>query len=299
MTEVRELKVLDHGHVRLIDFMGNDRRIVDAARVSYQVGTKAVSSDRHLIRYLIRNYHTTPLEKIRFEFHVKLPLFVARQWMRHRTGTFNEVSARYSVLPDQFYIPQQVRKQSASNRQGSSDQIVDEVKIGDPLEPILIDPQTFLEETSENAYAHYQALLEAGTARELARTVLPVNIYTEFYWTVDLWNLMHFLRLRLDPHAQYEIRVYAEAILSLIKDNCDLDYAIEAFEDYVLDAPRITRYELNILKDLLISINGTNFFGEQNLSDIIREDLSTNPHMSEREKKESRLIELLELEDED
>ena len=186
MTEERVIKCLDKGFVELIDWMGDDKRIVDAARVSHQDGTTKVHDDRGLIRYLLRKLHTTPFEKIRFEFHVKLPILVARQWMRHRTGSFNEISARYSILSDDFYIPDELRTQSESNKQGSSEKIVEEILMGDPLNQSSMHPSDFLEEVCDEAYANYITLLDNGTARELARCVLPVHIYTEFYWTVDL-----------------------------------------------------------------------------------------------------------------
>lgn len=282
-------KCLDRGFVALVDHMGNDARIVQAARVSYQKGTKAVSTDRHLIRYLLRNLHTTPLEKIRFEFHVKLPIFIARQWMRHRMGSFNEVSARYSVMPDEFYIPNPLRKQSETNRQGSSDEVVTKVswpEFEGPEEGSAEDnPQEFIRSSSNCSYKDYELLMESGAARELARSVLPVNIYTEFYWTVDLWNLMHFLRLRVDGHAQKEIQEYGNAILNLIKENCDLPYAIEAFEDYILKAPNLTRYEVEAVVEIL---------KEHGLMDEAIAKIKDNPQMSKRERKESKLVMFLE-----
>jgi len=450
-------KCLDKGFVALVDSMGDDSRIVQAARVSYQKGTKAVSTDRNLIRYLLRNHHSTPLEKVRFEFHVRLPMFIARQWMRHRSGclagdtnlyaddeassgitikelwekvrllkengnslevskiykntqlkmcieeasnfgstqindiwqtgvkkvylvklengyeikmtqdhrclttdgwmtlgeatnlishngevswdiensssfavlspnnmnrktyskvksvsyageemtydievtgpyhnfiangfvvhnSFNEVSARYSVLPGDFYIPEPLRKQSETNRQGSGDEVIESIP------GITGSPQEHLEGICKKAYNNYEELIEAGAARELARTVLPVNIYTEFYWTVDLWNLMHFLRLRLDGHAQYEIRVFGQAILKLIKENCELEYAIEAFEDYILKAPKLTRYEVETAVDIL---------GKHGLGEEVIKALKAHSEMSGREKNESKLIALLEKSDVD
>lgn len=275
MSDDTIIHVLDHGVVRLVDHMGDDRRIVDAARVSYQKGTKATSDDRGLIRYLLRNRHTTPFEKVRFEFHVKLPIFIARQWMRHRMGSFNEISARYSEAEDCFYTPRQMRKQSKSNRQGSSGETID------------VD----IEGTYSSAYEEYTALLEQGVAREQARTVLPVGIYTEFYWTVDLWNLMHFLSLRLDGHAQQEIQDYGRAILSLVREHCDLGYSLEAFQDYILDAPNLTKYELDVLVWLPRRVNDF-CYDSIDIAAMVRNAIESHEEMSEREKRESRLLKL-------
>jgi thymidylate synthase (FAD) len=272
MSDVPEKKCLDHGFVRLIDHMGNDKRIVDAARVSYQKGTKKVSTDRGLIRYLLRNLHTTPFEKVRFEFHVKLPIFVARQWMRHRTGSFNEVSGRYSEMPNEMYTPQPIRKQSETNRQGSSDESLDDAFLD------LYDI------AHEKSYEIYQTLLANDAAKELARGVLPLNLYTEFYWTVDLWNLMHFLRLRIDGHAQLEIRVFAQAIFDLIMENCDLEYALEAFIDYIVERPKITKFELDALLEYV-----TEYCPETMHKDI-RKLLEANTKVGKREIRESELL---------
>jgi thymidylate synthase (FAD) len=284
---------LDHGFVHLVDWMGNDQRIVDAARVSYQQGTKAVQSDRHLIRYLMKNLHTTPFEKVVFEFHVKLPIFVARQWMRHRTGSFNEVSARYSVMKDEFYIPSPLRKQSTSNRQGSSDEVVEVItETGYPN----TSPKFYFENKTNNAYHDYEVLLANGTARELARCVLPVSLYTEFYWTVNLWNLMHFLKLRLDKHAQLEVRVFADAIYKIISECCDLPFALEAFQDYILEDPKISKYELEIIRDTLLGNKQKEIEPPvdalpQNFKSRMQWLIDNHPDMSTREKQESKLVE--------
>jgi len=288
MSDYPEILVLDHGFVRLIDHMGDDQRIVDAARVSYQKGTKKVSTDKGLIRYLLRNLHTTPFEKVRFEFHVKLPIFVARQWMRHRTGSFNEVSGRYSKLPQEFYVPEPLRKQSKTNRQGSSSEIVSTIYLADGED----DPGHFIRSSFNNSYADYQHLLEAGAARELARGVLPLNIYTEFYWTVDLWNLMHFLRLRLDAHAQLETRLYAEAIFTLLNKHCDLELSLGAFQDYILDRPDISKFEMNIIKETLKELQASSITS-MSLDEILKEKIQDNLEMSDREKRESKLLALL------
>lgn len=222
--------VLDHGFVRVVDYMGDDTAIVQAARVSYGKGTKQVSNDAGLIRYLMRHWHSTPFEMCEIKFHVKLPIFVARQWMRHRTGSFNEVSGRYSILPDEMYVPEMERMQtqSASNKQGSSTEIIDGAE------------QARLAIFNSNSYLHgfYEGLIDGGLSRELARCVLPVSQYTEFYWTVNLHNLMHFLRLRADSHAQYEIRVYADVIEQIVAKWVPLAY--QAYLDYRKNAVSVS-----------------------------------------------------------
>jgi len=239
----KEIPCLDKGFVRLVDVMGSDAAIVQAARVSYGAGTKQVSEDRSLIRYLLRHAHTTPFEMVEFKFHVKLPMFVARQWIRHRTANVNEYSGRYSIMKDEFYVPEldQVRFQSATNKQGRSEY---------PMNPD--DAAAIIEQMTASqaeAYAEYEALLDKNVARELARITLPQSLYTEWYWKIDLHNLLHFLRLRLDSHAQYEIRVYAEALAECVR--AVVPVAFEAFEDYVLHAVRFTRGERKALARLL------------------------------------------------
>lgn len=202
-----EMKVLDKGFVRLVDHMGSDAAIVQAARVSYGAGTKTVREDARLIDYLMKNQHMSPFEMCEVKLHIKAPIFIARQWMRHRTAAVNEVSARYSVMKDEFYIPSEVRGQGVGNKQ-----------VGDgALKPHLsIAALDVLESSSDESYRDYEALLEAGVAREQARMVLPTSLYTEFYWKIDLRNLLNFLALRLDWHAQREIRDYAEVIHDLV-----------------------------------------------------------------------------------
>ncbi len=216
------LPVLDHGFVRVIDYMGDDSAIVQAARVSYGKGTKKVQEDAGLIDYLMRHRHTTPFEMCEIKYHVKLPVFVARQWIRHRTANVNEYSARYSVLDREFYIPapEHLAAQSASNRQGRGD-----VLQGEEAARVL----SLLKEDSARCYDHYEEMLNesadgavidpdrSGLARELARMNLPINIYTQWYWKCDLHNLLHFVALRADPHAQYEIRAYADVLLETVK----------------------------------------------------------------------------------
>ncbi|MBS1716710.1 MAG: FAD-dependent thymidylate synthase [Armatimonadetes bacterium] len=239
----QEIKVLDKGFVRLVDYVGNDQRIVQSARVSYGAGTKTVREDRGLIHYLIRNWHTSPFEQVSLTFHCKMPIFVARQWVRHRTAKLNEISGRYSVMRDEFYLPDldQIRFQSARNKQGRAD------------EPLPTDDAAKvlkqMEDEQKALYQGYESLLEQGVARELARVNLPNSLYTEWYWTIDLHNLFHFLRLRLDAHAQYEIRVYAEALAKCAKAVAPLAY--EAFEEHILGSVTFSQKECQALARLL------------------------------------------------
>jgi len=228
----RAVPVLDHGFVRVIDYMGDDAAIVQAARVSYGAGTRHARDDTGLIRYLMRYRHSTPFEMCEIKLHVKLPIFVARQWIRHRTANVNEYSARYSILDREFYTPapEHLAAQSTSNAQGRGPS---------PLPPEeAARVLALLREDASRAYDHYEAMLstegQTGLARELARMTLPASIYTQWYWKVDLHNLFHFLHLRADPHAQYEIRAYAEAICELVRTWVPAAYA--AFEDYRLNA---------------------------------------------------------------
>lgn len=238
--------VLDHGFVRVIDYMGDDSAIVQAARVSYGKGTKSVSNDAGLIRYLMRHWHSTPFEMCEIKLHVKLPVFVARQWIRHRTANVNEYSARYSILDREFYIPapEQLAAQSTVNNQGRG-----AVLEGEEAARVL----DMLRDDAARSYDHYQDMLsqdgQQGLARELARMNLPSNIYTQWYWKVDLHNLFHFLRLRADAHAQYEIRVYAEAICEMVADWVPLAY--EAFEDYRMGGAQMSGKALGCLRRML------------------------------------------------
>jgi len=235
--------VLDHGLIRVVDYMGDDLAITQAARVSYGAGTKHVSSDEGLIRYLMRHWHSTPFEMCEIKLHVKLPVFVARQWIRHRTANVNEYSARYSILDREFYIPapEHLAAQSKQNNQGRGETLQ-----GEEAARVL----DILKGDSVRAYDHYEAMLsqdgQAGLARELARMNLPANVYTQWYWKVDLHNLFHFLRLRADPHAQYEIRVYADAICEVVKDWVPMAWA--AFEDYRLDAVQFSGKAMAVLR---------------------------------------------------
>ena len=202
------IKVLDHGHVRLVEHMGSDQSVVRNARVSYDAAPRSDGSDEKLLHYLVKNGHTSPFESVQFTFDVKAPIFVFRQWHRHRTWSYNEVSARYTELPEEFYVPlvENITTQSKSNKQMRTDDQHVQAKL---IRSMIYDQCT-------TAFSIYRALLDGGTPRELARGVLPMNTYSHMFATVDLHNLMHFLRLRLHPHAQYEIRVYAEAMLQLI-----------------------------------------------------------------------------------
>ncbi len=236
----KEFKVLNHGFVRLVDYMGGDESIVQAARVSYGKGTKTVSEDRTLIRYLMRHQHTTPFEMVEFKFHVKLPIFVARQWIRHRTANVNEYSGRYSIMPEEFYLPDEnvIKYQSQSNKQGRDEEEVPP-EIRKRVLEILLNEQ-------RSAFDGYQEMLENNIARELARINLPLSLYTQWYWKIDLHNLFHFLKLRMDKHAQYEIRVYAETMAQIVKTVVPMAY--EAFEDYVLNSVTFSKQELLLLK---------------------------------------------------
>ncbi|WP_135450351.1 FAD-dependent thymidylate synthase [Tabrizicola caldifontis] len=235
--------VLDHGFIRVIDYMGDDAAIVQAARVSYGAGTKHVQNDEGLIRYLMRHWHSTPFEMCEIKLHVKLPVFVARQWIRHRTANVNEYSARYSILDREFYIPapEHLAAQSTVNNQGRG-----EVLSGPEAARVL----EILKRDATTAYDHYETMLsqegQQGLARELARMNLPMNIYTQWYWKTDLHNLFHFLRLRADSHAQYEIRVYAEAIAACVKDWVPLAYG--AFEDYRMGGVTLSAKAIAVLK---------------------------------------------------
>jgi thymidylate synthase (FAD) len=241
-----EIPCLDHGFVALVDCMPRlvpegktgDFAIVQAARVSYGQGTKQVSEDRGLVRYLMRHRHSTPFEMVEFKFHIAMPIFVARQWIRHRTANVNEYSARYSIVPDRFYRPdvESVRKQSKSNRQGGDE----------PIEAGTAEEFLGLLERAEAHYKEYLALTEKGVARELARAALPVSVYTEWYWKCDLHNIFHFLSLRMDPHAQLEIQVFARAMYELMKPIVPV--SCEAFEDYRLDAMHLTKLEIEAMR---------------------------------------------------
>ena len=252
----KEFPVLDKGFVRLVDYFGGDQRIVQSARVSYGEGTKSVSQDGALIDYLLRHQHTSPFEQVVMTFHVKMPIFVARQWVRHRTGRMNEVSGRYSIMKEEFYVPEaeKVAPQSKDNKQGRASEAFD----SETANKIINQ----LEEGQKSAYENYSELLDDGLAREIARINLPLSLYTEFYWEMDLHNLFHFLKLRLDSHAQYEIRVYAEVMLEMCKKVAPM--ATESFINH--------------------QNNGVNFSGEE--MDALRAILDGKPNPLEGKKKD-------------
>lgn len=237
--------VLDHGFVRVIDYMGDDKAIVQAARVSYGAGTKAVSEDIGLIRYLMRHAHTTPFEMAEIKLHLKMPIFVARQWIRHRMASINEYSARYSILAREFYVPEPavIGKQSKTNKQGREDGT-------DDVRPDEVAKH--MRDSANTQFDLYDLLLnedEFGVARELGRIVLPLSTYTEFYWKIDLHNLLHFLRLRTDPHAQAEIRAFADPIESIVKVWCPASF--HAYVDYRKEAVTFSRQEVEVIRAML------------------------------------------------
>ena len=248
------IPVLDHGFVRVIDYMGDDTSIVQAARVSYGKGTKQVSTDSGLIKYLMRHWHSTPFEMCEIKYHIKLPIFIARQWIRHRTANVNEYSARYSILDKEFYLPNQenLAAQSKNNRQGRG-----EILTGDQAKEVL----NLLKHDAERTYDNYETMLnerydgsiidekKSGLARELARMNLTLNTYTQWYWKTDLLNLMNFLRLRADSHAQYEIRAYADVMLDTLKKWVPITF--EAFMDYRVGGTEVSSKGKMVLKDLI------------------------------------------------
>ncbi len=248
------IPVLDHGFIRVIDYMGDDSSIVQSARVSYGKGTKKVSTDEGLIKYLMRHRHSTPFEMCEIKYHVKLPIFIARQWIRHRTANVNEYSARYSILDKEFYLPakEQLAAQSQSNRQGRGD-----VLQGKQAEEVL----NILKDDATRTYGNYEKLLnekfdgttidenKVGLARELARMNLTLNTYTQWYWKTDLLNLLNFLFLRADNHAQYEIRVYADKMLETVKRWVPITY--QAFMDYRVGAAEISSKGLKVIKSMI------------------------------------------------
>jgi thymidylate synthase (FAD) len=235
----KEVKILDHGYVRCVDVMGDDYSIEEAARTSYGKGTRKKSQTKGLIDYLTRNWHNTPREMVEFKFHCKMPIFVARQWIRHRTANVNEYSARYSILDKDYYVPEiaQLKIQDPHNKQASGKQLPKK-----QAEQV----QNSIRETSEMAYVAYEQLLDKKVSREIARMVLPTNYYTQWYWKIDLHNLFHFLRLRDDAHAQWEIRQYAIAIASMVKEHCPMAYS--AYERYIKNSISLSQTEQEALK---------------------------------------------------
>ncbi len=251
--------ILDHGFIRIVDYMGNDSSVVQAARVSYGKGTKKSRTDEGLIRYLMRHKHTTPFEMCDVKFHIKLPIFVARQWIRHRTASVNEYSARYSKLEDEFYIPEfeNLSAQSGINRQGRGEILPHEE--GKKVRKILLQDSTA-------TYQNYEKMLsqenQEGLSRELARINLPTNVYTQWYWKVNLLNLLKFIHLRIDTHAQYEIRVYAEKLAEIVKNWVPITY--QAFNDYWLEGVSVSQQQVTLIKQ---KMNGRDIsFEESGLS---------------------------------
>ncbi len=257
------IPILDHGFIRVVDYMGDDTSVVQAARVSYGKGTKKVSTDSGLIKYLMRHWHSTPFEMCEIKYHIKLPIFIARQWIRHRTANVNEYSARYSILDKEFYLPEaeHLAAQSQINRQGRGD-----VLKGEQAKKVL----DLLKNDAERTYKNYEQMLnerydgtiieenKSGLARELARMNLTLNTYTQWYWKTDLLNLMNFLRLRADHHAQYEIRAYADAMLDTLKKWVPITY--EAFMDYRVGGTEVSSKGKNVIQKL---IKGENVSLEQ------------------------------------
>ncbi len=239
----KEIKVLDHGFIRLVDYMGGDSRIVQSARVSYGKGTKSVREDEALIDYLMRHQHTSPFEQVVLTFHCKMPIFIARQWIRHRAARVNEISGRYSVMEDEFYLPEEtaIQYQNKDNRQGRDPQEVP-VHLRQKVLDILTKGQ-------QVAYDDYQKMLADDIARELARINLPLSLYTQWYWQIDLHNLFHFLELRMDEHAQWEIRQYANVIADITRAVAPL--AFRAFETHVVNAVRFSGSEIQALANNL------------------------------------------------
>jgi len=239
-----KIQILDHGFIRVIDYMGGDQAVVQAARVSYGKGTKTVNEDKGLINYLIKHSHTSPFEMCEIKFHIKLPIFIARQWIRHRTANVNEYSARYSIMSKEFYIPEihDISKQSKDNKQGRGESISYDM---------AHEVQEILKKDAEQCYKSYENLLSEkyDLARELARMNLTLNHYTEWYWKIDLHNLLHFLALRIHPHAQFEIREYANKMVDIVKLWCPLTY--EAFLEHVVNAKTFSAKQLNFIKNLL------------------------------------------------
>lgn len=252
----KPFEVLDHGFVRVVDYMGNDSSVVQAARVSYGAGTKKVNADKGLINYLMAHRHTTPFEMCEIKFHIKLPIFIARQWIRHRTASVNEYSARYSIMEDEFYIPkgEHLAAQSKINHQGRDEQ---RVLNHDEQKKVL----EILKQDSQNSYKHYLEMINQdaagnivdeskdGLARELARMNLPINCYTQWYWKIDLHNLLHFLYLRADSHAQYEIRAYANVMLDMVQKW--VPHSFEAFMKHRKDSEEISSNGLAVIKKMI------------------------------------------------
>ena len=232
----KEYKLLDHGHIKVVDYMGGDKAVVDSARISYQSGTQIKNNDVGLIRYLLRNHHVSVFESSVITFDIKLPIFVMRQYQRHKLVAINEVSARYSLMPNESYIPDEIHIQSKDNMQGREDELVDDQG----------EMRDAMKENFDQCYKLYESMLERGVAREIARIVLPAGIYTHVILTTNLRDLIHFIDQRADQHAQYEIRVYAEALKEILKEWCPAAY--QAAVDYIWEAMSFSRHELSLLQ---------------------------------------------------
>lgn len=260
------VQVLDHGHVRLVDVMGDDERVEQVARLSYQQGTRKVSETRSLLRYLIRHRHTSPLEQAVITLDMKMPIFVARQLVRHRTQSINELSGRYSEMPEEYYVPAEVYEQSTTNKQGR----------GEQAHPAMESSfRVNMRRSGEESFALYARLREEHVARETARIVLPLSTYTQWCTTMSLHNLLHMLELRLDHHAQWECRVYAEAIAKIVEDWCPIIW--EAFIDYRLDAVTFSREEAKYIRER-IAMDGLDLPND--------DDLTAKTNLSYRERGE-------------
>ena len=271
MSDDGYVKVLDHGFVGLVDTMGDDDAVVQAARVSYGSGTKTVNTDRNLIRYLLRHRHSTPFEMCEVKFHIKLPIFVMRQLIRHRTASVNEYSGRYSVMSDNFYVPEQkdIKKQSTTNAQGRGEEFSKEAKER---------TQQWMEKIHNQAHDTYESFLKEDMARETARAVLPVSNYTEAYWKCNMKNFLHMVGLRADPHAQWEIQEYAKTMYELVKPKFPI--ICEAWEDYARDAVTFSGVEMKFIRELVIGDFATNW--KDYLLDAYFEDAGENLEEAEK-----------------
>jgi len=271
MSDDGYVKVLDHGFVGLVDTMGDDDAVVQAARVSYGSGTKTVNTDRNLIRYLLRHRHSTPFEMCEVKFHIKLPIFVMRQLIRHRTASVNEYSGRYSVMSDNFYVPEQkdIKKQSTTNAQGRGEEFSKEAKER---------TQQWMEKIHNQAHDTYESFLKEDMARETARAVLPVSNYTEAYWKCNMKNFLHMIGLRADPHAQWEIQEYAKVMYELVKPKFPI--ICEAWEDYARDAVTFSGVEMKFIRELVIGDFATNW--KDYLLDAYFEDAGENLEEAEK-----------------
>ena len=266
-----QFPILDYGFVRVIDYMGDDSSILEMAKMSYDAGTQVTPDERTLLRYLFRHKHTSPTEGCELKLHLKMPIFIARQWIRHRMASLNEISGRYSILKDEFFVPspEDIKKQSKSNKQGRGEEFT---------EAAQNELRAIIDACSGMAFEAYDELLSEDTAKETARIILPLNTYTEFYWKIDLHNLLHFLELRMHPHAQKEIRDYADQIFELLKGW--VPYTAEAFIDYRLQALTLSRMEVGIIEYLFDHLSRK---ADVTVNDIVSEALGASGELSKRE----------------